>query len=410
MEVSSHALVLQRVANVRFAAGIFTNLTRDHLDFHGDMQQYFAAKRRLFEMLPAGAPAIVNVDDPRGVELAARVPAPVTYAIDRPADVRATSIQSSLEGLAFRGGHARAGRSAMRSPLVGRPNVYNILGVVAAAIGAGLADGRHRIGHRAARARARTLSDRLGQHRRRARRRRLRAHRRRAEESARDGAAAGAGPADHRVRLRRRSRSHQAPADGRRRRQAERSRRADVRQPAIRGSAADHRRDQARPGAARPIPARPGGRARRSSPIPIAVRRSSRRSAPPSPAISSSSPARVTRSTRSSATARCRSTTSRSRRRRSSDAAAHHGCDGRRGGLRADGRDGGPGHGRPPARRPTRTVCSTRSRPTRGHSRPARCSWRSGATASTVTRSWRRPRAAARPACSSKTTPGRRRR
>ena len=71
MEVSSHALALHRVANMRFAAAIFTNLTRDHLDFHGDMQQYFAAKRRLFEMLPAGAPAIVNVDDPRGAELAA---------------------------------------------------------------------------------------------------------------------------------------------------------------------------------------------------------------------------------------------------------------------------------------------------------------------------------------------------
>ena len=71
MEVSSHALALQRVANMRFAAAIFTNLTRDHLDFHGDMQQYFAAKRRLFEMLPAGAAAIVNVDDPKGAELAA---------------------------------------------------------------------------------------------------------------------------------------------------------------------------------------------------------------------------------------------------------------------------------------------------------------------------------------------------
>ncbi len=83
MEVSSHALVLQRVAQVRFAAGIFTNLTRDHLDFHGDMTQYFAAKRRLFEMLPPGAPAIVNVDDPRGVDLAGSQSRVVTYAIDR---------------------------------------------------------------------------------------------------------------------------------------------------------------------------------------------------------------------------------------------------------------------------------------------------------------------------------------
>mgnify|MGYP003347737081 CR=1 FL=1 len=70
MEVSSHALVLERVAYTTFAAALFTNLTRDHLDFHGDMQQYFAAKRRLFEMLPPGAPALVNVDDPRGAAMA----------------------------------------------------------------------------------------------------------------------------------------------------------------------------------------------------------------------------------------------------------------------------------------------------------------------------------------------------
>src|SRR4029453_16872842 len=94
MEVSSPAPVLHRAAGVRFAAGIFTNLTRDHLDFHGDMQQYFAAKRRLFEMLPAGAPAIVNVDDPRGVELASSLPRVITYGIDRAADVRATRIDA----------------------------------------------------------------------------------------------------------------------------------------------------------------------------------------------------------------------------------------------------------------------------------------------------------------------------
>ncbi len=133
MEVSSHALVLDRVAYLRFAAAIFTNLTRDHLDFHGDMQQYFAAKRRLFEMLPAGAPAIVNVDDPRGRELATSLPRVVTYGIDRDADVRAHDVHSSLEGLAFDVDTPR-GPIAMRSPLVGRPNVYNILAAAAAAL------------------------------------------------------------------------------------------------------------------------------------------------------------------------------------------------------------------------------------------------------------------------------------
>jgi UDP-N-acetylmuramoyl-L-alanyl-D-glutamate--2,6-diaminopimelate ligase len=134
MEVSSHALVLHRVAHVNFSAAIFTNLTRDHLDFHRDMQDYFAAKRRLFEMLPAGAPAAINIDDPRGAELAAGRSSVLTYAIDRPADVRARNVHSTLEGLAFEADTPR-GPVAIRSPLVGRPNVYNILGVVAAATG-----------------------------------------------------------------------------------------------------------------------------------------------------------------------------------------------------------------------------------------------------------------------------------
>ena len=62
MEVSSHALSLRRVDGMHFAAGVFTNLTRDHLDFHADMEAYFAAKRRLFEMLPRDAP---GADQPR---------------------------------------------------------------------------------------------------------------------------------------------------------------------------------------------------------------------------------------------------------------------------------------------------------------------------------------------------------
>ena len=66
MEVSSHALELDRVAGVRFAAAAFTNLTQDHLDFHPDMEHYFAAKARLFR----AAPAAINVDDPYGRRLA----------------------------------------------------------------------------------------------------------------------------------------------------------------------------------------------------------------------------------------------------------------------------------------------------------------------------------------------------
>ena len=133
MEVSSHALALHRVDELRFAAGVFSNLTRDHLDFHGDMEHYFAAKRRLFEMLPDGAPAIINLDDPRGAELAALVSRPVTYAIDKPANVTPGQLAYSLDGLDFEIQTPR-GRLHVKSPLVGRPNAYNILASVATAV------------------------------------------------------------------------------------------------------------------------------------------------------------------------------------------------------------------------------------------------------------------------------------
>jgi UDP-N-acetylmuramoyl-L-alanyl-D-glutamate--2,6-diaminopimelate ligase len=131
MEVSSHALALRRVDYLHFSAAIFTNLTRDHLDFHRDMEDYFAAKRRLFELLPPGAIGVANLDDPRGAAFAAAAPRPVTYAIDTPADVRPGPLTFSLEGLAFEIRTPR-GTLAVRSPLVGRPNTYNILAAVAA--------------------------------------------------------------------------------------------------------------------------------------------------------------------------------------------------------------------------------------------------------------------------------------
>jgi UDP-N-acetylmuramoyl-L-alanyl-D-glutamate--2,6-diaminopimelate ligase len=132
MEVSSHALALRRADHLRFAAGIFTNLTRDHLDFHRDMEDYFLAKRRLVELLPPEAPAVVNRDDLRGADMAAAASRPVTFAIDAPADVRPGPLAYSLEGLAF---EVRTPRGALtvRSPLVGRPNAYNILAAVATA-------------------------------------------------------------------------------------------------------------------------------------------------------------------------------------------------------------------------------------------------------------------------------------
>lgn len=133
MEVSSHALVLRRADYLRFAAGIFTNLTRDHLDFHRDMEDYFAAKRRLFELLPATAVGVTNADDPRGADFARATARPVTYGIDNPADVRPGRLELSLDGLEFDVRTPR-GTVAVRSKLVGRPNAYNILAAVAAAM------------------------------------------------------------------------------------------------------------------------------------------------------------------------------------------------------------------------------------------------------------------------------------
>ena len=80
MEVSSHALELRRADAIHWAAAVFTNLTQDHLDFHPTMEDYFLAKRRLFEADPAVA--IVNVDDPYGARLAAELPGAVTFGID----------------------------------------------------------------------------------------------------------------------------------------------------------------------------------------------------------------------------------------------------------------------------------------------------------------------------------------
>jgi UDP-N-acetylmuramoyl-L-alanyl-D-glutamate--2,6-diaminopimelate ligase len=132
MEVSSHALALRRVDDTSFAAAVFTNLTRDHLDYHGDMESYFAAKRRLFEMLPAGAPSVINLDDPRGDVLRKAVSGPITFALNKPADVTPGPLNLTFDGLEFDVRTPKGGVH-VKSRLVGRPNVSNILAAVAVA-------------------------------------------------------------------------------------------------------------------------------------------------------------------------------------------------------------------------------------------------------------------------------------
>jgi len=133
IEVSSHALTLGRADAIEFAAAVFTNMTRDHLDFHDSMEDYFQAKRRLF--LPAAAPpprvSIVNVADPYGRRLAHELPGALTFAVDGPADYSARDLRCGLEGCTFMlswpGGERR-----VALPMPGRFNVANALGAFAA--------------------------------------------------------------------------------------------------------------------------------------------------------------------------------------------------------------------------------------------------------------------------------------
>jgi UDP-N-acetylmuramoyl-L-alanyl-D-glutamate--2,6-diaminopimelate ligase len=140
VEVSSHALALERVGGCDFDIVVFTNLTQDHLDFHKDMEDYFLAKLRLFTEFVGGEGkrfpkrAIINTDDEKGRRIVETSPIPVwTYSIRTPSDIRAQDIQVSQEGTRFTA-QTPMGTLEIRSRLIGEHNVYNLL----AAIGVGL--------------------------------------------------------------------------------------------------------------------------------------------------------------------------------------------------------------------------------------------------------------------------------
>jgi len=138
MEVSSHALSLGRVDAIAFAAALFTNLSRDHLDFHDTMDDYFAAKRRLFHPADGEPPAVsvVNVADAHGRELAAEIDGVRTFALDAPADYSASALRCRFDGCSFTL-HTPVGERVVELPMPGRFNVANALGalVVAHALG-----------------------------------------------------------------------------------------------------------------------------------------------------------------------------------------------------------------------------------------------------------------------------------
>jgi hypothetical protein len=180
-----------RVDGLQFAAGLFTNLTRDHLDFHRDMEDYAAAKRRLFQMLGTDAPGVVNADDPRAGSFA-QVVAPHHLRRAPPGRRDRRRRVAHARGPGVRGADARRTAGSIRSALVGRPNVYNILGVVATAIALGIPREAIERGIAGLQGVPGPLRARLRRTRRHHRHRRLRAHRRRAAQPARDGARARA--------------------------------------------------------------------------------------------------------------------------------------------------------------------------------------------------------------------------
>jgi len=139
LEASSHALAMERLWGCHFAVAVFTNLTRDHLDYHKTFEDYFAAKRRLFEGTGAGVPdvAVINRDDPSSVSLDRMAQRTLTYGLGGSADLTAKGLEFGFQGLTFTA-ETPVGNIEVRSSLVGRINVYNILAAVGAGIGLGI--------------------------------------------------------------------------------------------------------------------------------------------------------------------------------------------------------------------------------------------------------------------------------
>src|SRR5947207_13170855 len=134
LEASSHSLMMDRLWGCHFQAAVFTNLTHEHMDFHKTFEEYFAAKRRLFEGTGAGRAevAVLNADDEYGPRLRGVAKSTVTYGIENDADITAKKFQLNFSGLSF-SANTPNGKLQISSSLVGRINVYNILAAVGAA-------------------------------------------------------------------------------------------------------------------------------------------------------------------------------------------------------------------------------------------------------------------------------------
>ncbi len=141
LEASSHSLMMDRLWGCHFQAAVFTNLTHEHMDFHKTFEDYFTAKRRLFESTGAGPAevAVLNADDEYGQRLRNIAKSSVTYGIEESADISTKKFQLNFSGLAFTA-HTPNGKLQITSSLVGRINVYNILAAIGAAQALGLSN------------------------------------------------------------------------------------------------------------------------------------------------------------------------------------------------------------------------------------------------------------------------------
>ena len=130
MEVSSHSVVQQRIGGLKFAGGIFTNLTRDHLDYHKTFENYLKAKKQFFDTLPKDAFAVTNVDDKHGMVMVQNTQATVkTYSVQQVADFKAKILECHFEGM-----YLEINGQEVGVQFIGKFNVSNLLAVYGAAV------------------------------------------------------------------------------------------------------------------------------------------------------------------------------------------------------------------------------------------------------------------------------------
>ena len=134
MEISSHAVVQHRIAGLKFKGGVFTNITRDHLDYHKTFEEYIKAKKGFFDLLPADAFALINIDDKNGQMMIQNTLAIIkTFSLHSMSDYKAKVLESNFSGLLM-----NIDGTDVASRLIGHFNAYNLLGVYAVALLSGL--------------------------------------------------------------------------------------------------------------------------------------------------------------------------------------------------------------------------------------------------------------------------------